>query len=100
MANPLGRFWRCILYIVKRTQLYLDEDLWQALHERARSEQTTISDLVRRAARERYLIDLDKRRAAMEKFVGSSKDRWSFEDTEAYIRSLRRSSRLERLTKP
>jgi len=85
---------------VKRTQLYLDEDLWQALHERARSEQTTISDLVRRAARERYLIDLDKRRAAMEKFVGSSKDRWSFEDTEAYIRSLRRSARLERLTKP
>lgn len=84
---------------MKRTQLYLDNDLWQALHARARSEQTTISDLVRRAARERYLVNLDERREAMAAFVGTGKGRWNFEDTEAYLRNLRRSSRMRRLTK-
>lgn len=90
---------RCILYIVKRTQLYLDDDLWQALHARARREQTTISDLVRRAARERYLADLDQRREAMQAFVGTGKGRWNFEDPQAYLRNLRRSSRMQRLSK-
>lgn len=90
---------RCILYIVKRTQLYLEDDLWQALHARARSEHTTISDLVRRAAREHYLGDLERRRKAMEAFVGSAKGRWNFEDTETYLRGLRRSTRMQRLNK-
>ena len=90
---------RCILYIVKRTQLYLDDDLWQALHARARREQTTISDLVRRAARERYLADLDQRREVMQAFVGTGKGRWNFEDPQAYLRNLRRSSRMQRLSK-
>lgn len=85
---------------MRRTQLYLDDDLWQALHARARSEQTTISDLVRRAARERYLAKMDERRTAMEGFVGSAKDRPEFRNPEAYVRSLRRGSRLERLNKP
>ena len=85
---------------MRRTQLYLDEDLWQALHDRARSEQTTISDLVRRAARDRYLADLDRRRQAMENFVGSRKDRPEFRNPEAYIRALRRDSRMDRLRKP
>lgn len=84
---------------MRRTQLYLDDDLWQALHDRARSEQTTISDLVRRAARERYLVDLEQRRKAMKAFVGSAKGRWNFEDTETYLRGLRRSSRMKRLNK-
>jgi hypothetical protein len=85
---------------VRRTQLYLDDDLWQALHARARAEQTTISDLVRRAARERYLAKLDERKAAMEGFVGSRKGRPEFRNPETYVRSLRRGSRLERLSKP
>jgi len=84
---------------VRRTQLYLDDDLWQALHDRARSEQTTISELVRRAARERYLVDLGQRRKTMEAFVGSAKNRWNFEDPESYLRGLRRSSRMQRLNK-
>ena len=44
---------RCILYIVRRTQLYLDEDLWKILRTRSRQDKTTVSDLVRRAVRER-----------------------------------------------
>jgi predicted DNA-binding ribbon-helix-helix protein len=55
-----------MLYIVRRTQLYLEEDLWSALHERARQQGTTISDLVRKAAREQYMSLDEDRRAAME----------------------------------
>ncbi|MGB8013508.1 MAG: ribbon-helix-helix protein, CopG family [Terriglobales bacterium] len=83
---------------MRRTQLYLDDDLWNALHARARSEKTTISHLVREAARDRYLGNLEERRRAMLAFVGIRKDRKDLPDsTEKYIRSLRRDTRLERL---
>jgi hypothetical protein len=85
---------------MRRTQLYLDDDLWNALHTRARNEGTTISDLVRQAARERYLGNLDQRRKAMESLVGIWKDRTDLPDsTEEYVRSLRRDTRIERLRK-
>jgi len=85
---------------MRRTQLYLDDDLWNTLHTRARSEGTTISALVRQAARERYLGNLDERREAMLAFVGIRKDRKDLPDsTEEYVRSLRRDNRLERLGK-
>jgi hypothetical protein len=85
---------------MRRTQLYLDDDLWNALHTRARSERTSISDLVRRAVRERYLGNLDERRAAMEAIVGIWKDRTDLPDsTEEYVRSLRHDTRIERLEK-
>jgi hypothetical protein len=82
---------------MKRTQLYLDEDLWQALHTKAAIEKTTISDLVRTAARERYLEDSEKRREALMGIVGIWKDRTDLPDTETYVRSLRKGSRLKRL---
>jgi len=59
-----------MLYIMRRTQLYLEDDLWQALHTRAAIEKTTVSHLVRTAARDRYLGDKEKRRAAMMAVVG------------------------------
>lgn len=82
---------------MRRTQLYLDDDLWQALHTRARREGTSISELVRQATRERYLGKLDERREAMQALVGISKRRPEFRDSEKYIRTLRRGSRIERL---
>ncbi len=85
---------------MRRTQLYLDDDLWNALHTRARRMGTTISDLVRQAARERYLGNLDERREAMLGIVGIWKDRTDLpESTEEYVRSLRRETRMERLKK-
>ncbi len=86
-----------MLYIMKRTQLYLDEDLWQALHTRAAIEKTTVSDLVRTAARERYFEDSEKRRKALMGIVGIWKDRTDLPDTETYVRNLRKGSRLKRL---
>ncbi|MGA2537900.1 MAG: CopG family transcriptional regulator [Terracidiphilus sp.] len=82
---------------MRRTQLYLDDDLWSALHERALREKTTVSELIRKAARDRYMGNLEERRAAMMGIVGLWKDRTDIEDTEAYIRNLRDDDRLERL---
>jgi hypothetical protein len=85
---------------MRRTQLYLDDDLWKALHARARSQGTTISDLVRQAARERYLGNLEERSKAMEALVGIWRDRTDLPDsTEEYVRNLRRDTRIERLEK-
>jgi len=83
---------------MRRTQLYLDDDLWNALRTRARKEGTTVSDLVRQAARERYLGKLEERREAMQALVGIRKDRPEFSDPVQYIRRLRRGRRLQRLT--
>jgi hypothetical protein len=84
---------------MRRTQLYLDDDLWNALRTRARSEGTTVSDLVRQAARERYLGKLDGRREAMLAFVGIGKDGSRVSDSVAVVRGLRRGSRLARLAR-
>jgi hypothetical protein len=86
-----------MLYIMKRTQLYLDEDLWEALHTRASFEKTTISELVRTAARERYIVDPEKRREALMGIVGIWKDRTDLPDTETYVRNMRKGTRLKRL---
>jgi len=84
---------------VRRTQLYLDDDLWFALHARARSRKTTVSELVREAVRERYLGKRDEQAKAMQEFVGIRKESAQPVDAVEYVRSLRRGDRLERLYK-
>jgi len=82
---------------MKRTQLYLDDDLWATLHAQAILGHTSISELVRTAARDRYMGNLEERRAAMMGIVGLWRDRTDIGDTESYIRSLRDDDRSERL---
>ena len=82
---------------MRRTQLFLDDQLWEALHARARSEKTTISELVRQAARERYLGHQETRIAAMQNFVAIRKSRAGAADSSEEVRELRRGSRLGRL---
>ncbi len=86
-----------MLYIMRRTQLYLEDDLWAALHAKALLEKATVSELVRVAVRERYMGNLEERRAAMLDIVGLWKDRHGMEDTETWVRTLRDDDRLERL---
>lgn len=83
-----------------RTQLYLDDQLWDTLHTRARVTGASISELVRVAVRAHYLGDLEKRREAMQALVGLRKNRQEFQDAEAYVRNLRRDSRLDRISQP
>jgi plasmid stability protein len=79
-----------------RTQLYLDDDLSKALHIRAAQSGQTISELARRALREKYL-GAGSRVDAMQGFVGIRKGRRDLPDTESYVRQLRKGDRLERL---
>ncbi len=82
---------------MRRTQLYLDDHLWDALHARARSGKTTVSELVRQAVRERYLGRRDEQMKAMQEFVGIRKGRTETLGAVEYVRSLRKSHRLDRL---
>ena len=81
-------------YIVRRTQLYLDDHLWNALHACARSQKTTISELVRAAVRDRYLGKQEQRMKAMQEFVGTRKKPSEPPGAVKYVRSLRRSDRF------
>jgi hypothetical protein len=81
---------------MRRTQLYLDEDLWNALHFHARLSGSTVSELVRKAARDKYMGNPEERRAAMEGIVGLWKDRRDIENTEASIHKMRKGTQLQR----
>lgn len=87
------------MYIMHRTQLYLDDELWDALRKHARRTGTTVSDLVRVAARERYLGNLEKRRDAMKAIVGIRRNRPEFSNPGDYVRRLRRGNRLDAIGK-
>jgi macrodomain Ter protein organizer (MatP/YcbG family) len=82
---------------VKRTQLTLDDEVWQYLHALAREKDTTISDIVSAALREKQAQDQARRKAAFEAVVGLWEDRTDLGDTEEYVRKLRRSTRRERI---
>lgn len=58
-----------------------------------------MSELVREAARERYLGKRDEQRKAMQGLVGIRQERSEPQDAVEYVRSLRRGDRLERLNK-
>ena len=81
---------------MRRTQLYLDEDLWQILHWQARRQGATLSELVRGAVREKYLPAHADRQSAMRAWQGAWRGGES-SDTETYLRDLRRGNRLQRL---
>jgi hypothetical protein len=84
---------------MKRTQLYMEDDVWKVLQIRAKQSKSTISELVRQAVREKYLDDKSKRREALLSAIGIWKDRTDLPDTETYVRSLRNGKRLKRIFK-
>ena len=81
---------------MRRTQLYLEDDLWTALHIRSRQLGVSISELVRQAVRDRHFGEQANRAKAMRDFVGLRKNRTDLEDTATYIRRLRKGTRLKR----
>ncbi len=82
---------------MKRTQLYLEEDVWKVLQIVSRQSGASISDLVRQAVRERYVGGKTNREEVLKSVVGLWKDRQDLPDTETYVRRLRRGNRLERV---
>ncbi len=77
----------------------MDDHLWNALHARARSRKTTVSELVREAVRERYLGKLDEQAKAMQEFVGIRKGSSEPLGAVEYVRRLRKGHRLDLLNK-
>ena len=86
-----------MIYIMRRTQLYLEESTWKALHVRAKQLRVTISELVRRAIQAQYETSAADRQKAMQGIVGLWKDRKDIVDSTAYVRKLRKGNRLARL---
>ncbi len=84
---------------MRRTQLYLDDNLWLALHASAQARKTTVSELVREAVRERYFGNREARMKAMQEFVGTRQERAGEADAVERVRLLRRSQRAERLAR-
>jgi pyruvate/oxaloacetate carboxyltransferase len=82
---------------VRRTQLYLDDNLWNALHANAQTQKTTISHLVREAVRERYLGSQDEKMKAMQAFVGIRKEPGGATDAVETVRQLRKGGRMNQL---
>jgi hypothetical protein len=82
---------------MKRTQLYLDDDLWQTLRVRAKQSGSTVSELVRDALRKTFLDSSANRERVLRSVVGLWKDRTDLGSTEEYVRSLRKDTRMDRL---
>jgi Arc/MetJ family transcription regulator len=82
---------------MRRIQLDLDEDLWDALRAHARNQKATVSELVRVALRERYIRSHGQRMNAMQGFVGIRKRASEAPNAEESLRSLRRGDRLATL---
>lgn len=86
-----------MIYIMKRTQLYLDDEEWEVLRVRARQASSSISELVRQAVRDKYLEGRADREEAFRAVIGIWKDRADLPDTERYVRGLRKSTRSRRV---
>jgi len=82
---------------MKRTQLYITDDIWKVLQIRAKQSHNTISELVRNAVREKYLLSPSNRKEALLGAVGLWKDRADVPDAETYVRRLRDDGRLKRI---
>jgi predicted CopG family antitoxin len=78
---------------MKRTQIYLDKDIYLVLQKESALKNKNISSIIRDTLREKFLNK--KRTNAIEAAAGIWKDRNI--DVEAYIRKLRKGTRLKEL---
>jgi macrodomain Ter protein organizer (MatP/YcbG family) len=74
----------------------LEERLWNRLHLLAKQSGTTLSELVRQAVRDKYLMTPLNRKQALREAAGLWRDRGDLVDTETHLRELRKGVRLRR----
>jgi len=83
---------------MRRTQIYLSTEQWEALHAMSFQTHQSMSDLIRAALDRKYLCAKSSSfEAAVRSAAGIWKDRKDIGDTAAYVRELRKGTRLERL---
>jgi len=81
---------------MKRTQIYLEDGIYNILKTISKTRRTTISELVRKAIR---IVYEDQKQNKIKKFdnaCGIWAGRKDFTDPSKYLRSLRKGRRLER----
>jgi uncharacterized protein YajQ (UPF0234 family) len=83
---------------MKRTQLYLDEDMAKMLSTLSRQKGRSVSDLVRENLQERYMSGkaLDKGTLARQ-IGGIWEKRKDLQNIDAVVRELRKGKRIQRL---
>ena len=83
---------------MKRTQLYLDDDIARILSTMSRQRRQTVSELVRECVREKFggKEKIDKAELARQ-LGGVWKDRKDLGGTKRYVRRLRADTRRQRL---
>ncbi len=83
---------------MKRTQLYLGEEMARTLAVLSRQKGTTVSELVRESVQERYMNkkDIDKVSLARQ-LSGIWRNRKDLRAIDQTIRRLRKGTRLKRL---
>ena len=83
---------------MKRTQLYIEEDIFEALRRLSRERSVSISELVREALRKVYVrekpADAD---FILKEAAGVWKDRKDIESAGQYVRAMRKDTRRKRL---
>jgi len=73
---------------MKRTQIYLEEEIYERLKVESRIRNVTISELIRERLREKSAVDVNQAKAALKKAAGLWKDR-KF-DVDEFVRESRR----------
>jgi hypothetical protein len=83
---------------MKRTQLYIDEEIARTLNTLSRQKGITVSELVREGLRERYLHGKEIEKVALARtMVGIWKNRTDLKRIRSVVRKLRKGSRAKRL---
>lgn len=82
---------------MKRTQLYIEDDVFKALRRVSKEKAVSISELVRAAINKVYALDKpDNADLILKESAGVWKDRKDIASTEQYVRQMRKDTRKER----
>lgn len=83
---------------MRRTQLYLDEEMARTLAALGRQRGKTVSELVRESVQEKYMSrkEIDKVSLARQ-LSGVWRDRRDLKEIDRTLRGLRKGTRLKRL---
>lgn len=83
---------------MKRTQIYLSTEQWENLHAMSFQTHQSMSALIRAAIDRKYLrSQLSNFESSVRGALGIWKGRKDIGDTAAYVRELRKDTRLQRL---
>ncbi len=78
---------------MKRTQIYLDEELYKYLKEESKKTGKSISELIR----EKLKKEINQNKENLLKTIRETAGIWSYqtEDVENYIRNMRKGKRVD-----